>query len=386
MSKFILPLWIFSGIGLLLYSFTQVDLSLTLSQVSIWQGIQKSFQYIGYFNRPLSTALFLALIFLMFVLYILTLNLVKRKIFSMKQIWVIVVSLTVILFFSYNAFSYDLFNYIFDAKIFTHYGQNPYEHKALDYPGDPMLSFMHWTHRTYPYGPVWLVLTIPFSFIGLGFFSITFYLFKFIAVASFFLSAIMIKKISERCGINSTYAVAAFTLNPLVIVECLVSAHNDITMIAFALFGILMFLERNYVKSFMGIIFSIFTKYATALIIPAILARGIFKVSLNAFFLILIFSMITAVIFATSRTNFQPWYLLFVLPFASFIQDKYYIHIPVVLISVGSLLQYVPYLFLGNWDPPIPYFLNMIMIASITASVFIVLVVKFLGQRFANNI
>ena len=40
------------------YSFTQVDLSLTLSRASFITTLQRSFQYIGYFNRPLSTVLF----------------------------------------------------------------------------------------------------------------------------------------------------------------------------------------------------------------------------------------------------------------------------------------------------------------------------------------
>src|SRR3972149_4667416 len=74
MNKFIFYGWIISSVGLLLYSFTQVDLSLTLSQVSVWQTIQKLLQQIGYFNRPLSTLIFLLIMFLMFTLYALTLH------------------------------------------------------------------------------------------------------------------------------------------------------------------------------------------------------------------------------------------------------------------------------------------------------------------------
>ena len=36
-------------VGLFFYSFTQVDLNLTLSEWSVWQVIQKYFQHIGYF-------------------------------------------------------------------------------------------------------------------------------------------------------------------------------------------------------------------------------------------------------------------------------------------------------------------------------------------------
>lgn len=368
-----MPLWIVAGMALFLYSFTQVDLSLTLSQVSIYQTVEKMFQYVGYFNRPLSTALYLAIIGTMFVLYVITLNLVRRKIIEWSTIWKIVICLSVILFFAYNAFSYDLFNYIFDAKIVTYYHQNPYEHKALDYPGDPMLSFMHWTHRVYPYGPAWLGLTIPLSYIGFGYFLLTFYLFKLIAVLSFIWCAILIRKIALKLGPDPGFAVAAFALNPLVLIESLVSAHNDVVMIAIGLFAILMFLEKEYMKSLLGIVASILVKYATVLLLPAVIARGLFKVRAEAFLYILIISMIIATLFATARTNFQPWYLLIVLPFAAFVQNKYFIAIPVFVLSICSLLQYVPYLYLGNWNPPVPSVLNWIMITGIVSSIILVL-------------
>ena len=377
MQRFIFWGWIISAIALLLYSFTQVDLSLTLSQVSIWQGIQKFFQQIGYFNRPLSTVLFLVIIGCMFALYGITLSLIRKNIIDRKLLWKIIIATSVILFFSYNAFSYDLFNYIFDAKIFTHYGQNPYEYKALDFPSDPMLSFMHWTHRTYPYGLTWLGLTVPLSFIGFGYFLLTFYLFKLLMTGSLILSAIVIEKISRKMQFNSSFAVAAFALNPLVLVESLVSAHNDIVMMALGLFGIYMFLEKRHIVSLAGIIGSIFIKYATVLIIPAIIARGFFKVSTTTFFYILIVSMAVSIFLATYRTNFQPWYLLYVLPFAAFVQNKYFVMIPVFIISIAALLQYVPFLYLGNWNPPVPYILNLIMVTSILVSTVLVIGWKF---------
>src|SRR5260221_5451039 len=150
-------------LGLFFYSYTQVDLSLTLSRISIWQTIEKSFQYIGYFNRPLSTYLYLGILLLLFGFYIYFLKLVNKQKVKRKEVWLIIITLSVILTFSYNAFSYDLFNNIFDAKILTHYQLNPYSFKALDFPHDPMLSFMHWTQRTYPYGPIWLFFSIPLS-------------------------------------------------------------------------------------------------------------------------------------------------------------------------------------------------------------------------------
>ncbi len=368
MQKIILYGWVASAVALLLYSFTQVDLSLTLSQVSVWQVIQKFFQWIGYFNRPLSTALYLSIVSFMFVLYGLTIALVRKKMIDRRLLWKIIIVISLILFLSYNAFSYDLFNYIFDAKIVTHYGQNPYEHKALDYLGDPMLSFMHWTHRAFPYGPVWLFLTVPLSFIGFGYFLLTFYLFKLLMAFSFIGSVYFIEKIAKKSEINPIFAAAFFALNPLVLIESLVSAHIDIVMVFAALVALFAFLTRRYIKSFLWLILSIGIKFATVFLLPALILDLVFKVNKKNVLMAIVVSMTAAVLIATFRTNFQPWYLLLVLPFASFMSNKYFIFVPVFVISFAGLLEYVPYLYLGNWNPPIPDILNWIMVISIIAS------------------
>jgi len=382
MKKIIIPLWGISAITLLLYSFTQVDLSLTLSRVSIYQTIERAFQYVGWFNRPLSTYLYLLILGAMFTLYGITLNLARKKAIELKTLWKIIIFLSVILFFAYNAFSYDIFNYIFDAKIITHYHANPYLHKALDYPGDPMLSFMRWTHRTYPYGPFWLVLTVPLSFIGLGYFLLTFYLFKLLMVLSFVGSCFLIARISKKLNIDPVHSVAAFALNPLVLIESLVSAHNDIVMMFFGLLGVYLLVEKKMVNSSLSLIFSVGIKFATGLLFPVFIYKIFQNKSKDNFFYFSVILMVAAVVFATIRSGlnfnpfgvnyqnvqFQPWYLLYVLPFAAFVQRKFFIMIPVFIISLFSLFQYVPFLYLGNWNPPVPTILAYLLYISIALS------------------
>lgn len=367
-KKLIFPLWVLVALGLFFYSFTQVDLSLTLSRASFLQDFQKAFQYVGWFNRPLSTYLYIALLIIAFTLYRYTLSLINKKQLERKLVIKTIVVVGAVLFLSYCAFSYDLFNYIFDAKIITHYHQNPYFHKALDYAGDPMLSFMRWTHRTYPYGPFWLVLTVPLSYVGFGIFVFTFYLFKLLMFATFIGSVLVIERIAKKLNFDPIYAMAAFALNPLVLIESLVSAHNDIVMLFFGLLSLLLFVEGKYVKSAIWLTVSILIKFATALMIPALAIRKFKKIKDEQFIYLIVLFMIAAVIFATIRTQFQPWYLLYVLPFTAFIQKKYFVAIPVILISLAGLLQYIPYLYTGNWDPPIPLILNSIMVGSIVLS------------------
>lgn len=371
-KKIFVVFWLILATLLFLYSFTQVDLSLTLSRLSIWQTIQKSFQYIGYFNRPLSSYLYVGLLGLMFILYGWSLYLIKKKRITRKVIWMTIFAVSAILLFSYNAFSYDMFNYMFDARIITHYQQNPYEHKALDFPGDPMLSFMRWTHRVYPYGPVWLLLSVPFSFVAGNFFLLTFYLFKLLAVFSYIGTAFFIEKISrETEGTNSLFTVAFFAFNPLVIIESLVSGHNDIVMMFFMLGAIYYSLRRKLGFSFLMFIASVGIKFATLFLLPLfafqyfIYKKGRFENVAYAALFIMIFTIIVA----TKRTNFQPWYLLYALPFAAFVSNKKWILVPSFIISLFALLRYLPFLYLGNWDKPVPAIMFNLTLVSIIISV-----------------
>ncbi len=246
-------------LSLFLYSYTQVDLSLTLSRVSIFQTVEKAFQYVGYFNRPLSTYLFLAIVCCMFIFY--GIFIAQSKKISVSTFWKMLIPITILLAFAYNAFSYDFFNYIFYTKIILHYHQNPYLVTALDFPKDPMLSFMHWTHNTYPYGPFWLVLTVPLGFIGFNYFLATFFIFKLFTAACFLGTVYYIKKIMEKISPKDTaFVMVLYAFNPLVLIESLVSAHNDVAMLFLAVLGVYLLLKKRWLWGCIAIVLSALTK------------------------------------------------------------------------------------------------------------------------------
>jgi hypothetical protein len=377
MSNYKFPIigYILSVIGLFFYSFTQIDLGLTLSRASVWQTAEKFFKNIGYFQRPLSSYLFAGVILLLFFFYLMILRRVNKGMFSKKTIWYLIIATTAILTFSYNAFSYDLFNYIFDAKIVTFYHQNPYLHTALNYASDPMLSFMHWTHRVYPYGPTWLGLTIPLSYIGMQVFLPTFFLFKILISLSFLGAVFYIGKILQNFSPkDELFGIVFFALNPLVIAEGLVSAHNDMPMLFFAMAATYFLMNKKYVRSFILLILSIGVKFATAFLLPiytyvAYLQRKKLAINWELIFILMTGAMIFPIIAASYRTTFQPWYMLNILPFAALISRKYYVLIPSVVISLVSLLEYFPFLYSGNWDNPIPLVLFWMTTYSILLSV-----------------
>lgn len=366
--------------ALFLYSFTQVDLGLALTRYPELFQIQRAFQNIGYFNRPLSTYIFLAIISLLFLFYIIFIRLASKNKIERKTIWKIIILTTVILAFSYNAFSYDLFNYIFDSRIVTHYHSNPYIHKALDYPGDPMLSFMRWTHRTYPYGPGWLLATVPLSFLGGGVFILIFFLFKILAAASFLALVFAVGKILKKIRPkDEVFGITLLALNPLVIVESLVSAHIDITMMSFGVLSLYFLIQKKYLLSIVLLIFSGGIKFVTFLLLPIFAASLMFnrkiskETNWNMIFYASLALMIVGIVLQSLRTNFQPWYVLGAMSFAALVPKKYYVVIPAVFISFFSLLAYVPFLYTGNWDPPIPQILTLLNITGISVSLIAIL-------------
>lgn len=380
MKRIYIFLYFFFIAALFLYSFTQVDLGLTMTRASFFTDIQRGFQNIGYFNRPLSASIYVLILLGLFLTYGVFIYSVKKKLIKIRLLWKIIVSTSIILAFSYSAFSYDIFNYIFDSKIFTHYNLNPYLYKPLDFPTDPMLSFMHWTHRTYPYGPIWLGITIPFSYLGLNFFLPTFFLFKVLAGISYLGTIYAISRIMRKISPeNEMLAIAFFAFNPLVLIESLVSGHNDIVMMCLGMFSILFLVTKRYLIGLLFLLLSVGTKYATGFLLPlygiiVLFERKKVPVKYQQIFPIFVIAMLCAVIAASMRTTFQPWYLLFVIPVASLIAQKYYVIIPTVVLSLVALLNYSPYLYLGNWDKPVPTILNTLNISGVLLSVVLVLV------------
>jgi hypothetical protein len=375
-------------VALWLYSFTQIDLDLTFSRFSIWQSIQKSFQYIGYFNRPLSTWFFVLIVISLTIMYLNFLRLALQKKLHMRTVWVFLLIAVPLLTLTYNAFSYDLFNYIFDAKILTHYHLNPYMHKALDFPGDPMLNFMRWTHRNYPYGPIWLGVTVPLSFIGQNVFVITYALFKLMIVGSFVLTTYMLSRIVRITKPEREVAsIVFFALNPLVLIESLVSAHNDIVMICFMAVALYLLIKKSYIWSVIFYALSVGTKFATVFIAPVMTGMYYFsirklRIPWDILFIVSTVLMGVAVIAASINSgNFQAWYILNMLVFATLVVNQYYVRIAGIVLSIGALLTYAPFLRNGDYGVATQHWTTMILASTVGLAIILPFVWKFVFSK-----
>src|SRR5258708_480882 len=88
MNKLLKLSYIFLIFCLFFYSYTQVDLSLTFSRIAILRQIISSFQYIGYFNRPLSSVLYISLLILLTAFYICFIRKAIKGQLEKKRVWI----------------------------------------------------------------------------------------------------------------------------------------------------------------------------------------------------------------------------------------------------------------------------------------------------------
>lgn len=352
--------WLTTIIVLFFYSFTQIDLGLTLTRVSFWQPIQKAFQSVGYFHRPVSTGIYLFVWLSLSVWYGLILGAVKKGLFNWSVVWRLTVLTAIILWLAYNAFSYDLFNYIFDSKIVTYYHDSPYLKRALDFPDDPMLGFMHWTHRYFPYGPAWLAVSVPLSFLGFQKLIPTMLLFKGLAAGSYLLACWSIGRLldARRSG-SGLFGLALFAFNPMIVIETLVSAHNDIIMLGLTLFSFWLLKQKKFLPAWGIFLFAGGIKFASLALTPIFiwLTWQLVKkkrVNWSKIWQLVYLLMFLAILAAVKRDELKPWYWLYPLTFLPFVRQAAVLVWPTVSLSLGLLLYYAPFFYRGNWDPPVP--------------------------------
>lgn len=311
-----------------IYSFALIDPNVTLLNHPLWTTFRDAMVQIGYFQRPTSWLIYFVLMALLFGFHYVFLK-------SYKQVNVLYLSLIIasMLLLSYPFLSHDLFNYIFDAKILTVYGDNPYLKKALDYPQDEWIRFMHWTHRPYPYGPTFLPITLIPSFLSFGKFILNFFLFKLTNIVFYLLAVYLLNKMNKKWAVF-------FATNPYILVEGIINVHNDFIALVLSLVGIYYLLEKKEIKSRIMLVIGAGIKYLNFPLIG--LTRNNWKFSNYAVLCI----QIALLVYLCIDRGIQQWYFLVLFAFLPFF-EKHIMRLNIFF--AGLLLSYYPYIRLEGW-------------------------------------
>lgn len=328
-----------------LYSWALMDPNFTLFNHPYWNYFRNFFIRLGYQEKSFSIFFYLASILCLYVLYFFSKKINPYKIFTLS---ILVASLTI---FSYPFLTHDLFNYLFDAKIITIYHANPYIFAPQFFQGDQWLRFMHWVHRTYPYGPTFLVLSVIPVFLASGKLVLSFFFYKIFNALFYLIGVYSLIKIDKKSAL-------IFAFHPLIIVEGLINAHNDLIAVGIGLLGFALLIKNNEMKinnpdklnsnlkfvslSYLLLLISGLIKFFT-LPILFIFPKNKFTHKIS---LILLGAMISYISF-TQVT--QPWYLINLFLFLPFF-PKLISNLEPFLFSL--LISYIPYIFNTGWGEP----------------------------------
>lgn len=346
------------------WTFLKTDPNLYFSSQPALVSVQQSAWQAGQ-NPSTVVGVYLLLVIAAFALYLFAVN--KRVKYS--GIFLI---LPFVLMGSNIALSHDLFNYMFNAKAVLLYHQDPHLLSALEIaPSDEWLRFMHNVHTTAPYGKFWTYMTSLPYILGLGRFLTTYLSFKlFMGLGVLCLALTQLQLIRMNSAMYKDGDWRWLFLNPLFLIETFSSGHNDVWMMTFVFISFLI-LEKTKQKqlfptiaSFLFLILSTQIKLATIVLLPiwigiwCIKNLSIPKQSpLFQFFRFLerYWADSSAVLLllplVTSRSQlFHPWYLIWALSFVPFMKIMQLRQL-IILLSVSSLLRYIPFLWVGEYSP-----------------------------------
>ena len=348
---------------LAVFSYSYVDLNLTLSQNPAILHFVKTMQQLGYFNRSIATSIYLLFIIVAFSFFIYNLWLFKKEKVGLAYLRKSTIINTVILIFAYPFLSSDLFNYLFDARIILKYHASPYDYRAIDFPNDDWIRFMRWIHRYSPYGPLWLLMSLIPAVLSFGKFILNLFAFK-IAIGLFHLiNTVIIYKILTKINIkNALFGVAFYALNPLFLIEGVANAHNDVVLVTFMLLPIYFLVVKKTGLSIIALLSGFLIKYIPIINLPWLILTAFAK--LNTYSLIVL-NLLTMTVFTyvyssfgitvpfvsggSTQIQFQPWYLFWTLPFIALIPNIKLL-IVAIAISFGASLRYLPFLYWGDWS------------------------------------
>jgi len=129
----------------------------------------------------------------------------------------------------YPLLSSDLFKYVFDGRILTVYGQNPFIHVPAEFPDDRFYDLVYWKAVVNAHGPIWRVLEAASAAVGNESCSRAILATK-VWPSLAYLATIgalfaTLRTLEPKRAIQGT---VLYAWNPLVLLEALQNGHNDV--------------------------------------------------------------------------------------------------------------------------------------------------------------
>ncbi len=203
--------------------------------------------------------------------------------------------------------SKDVFSNIYYGRIKVVYGANPYTVSPQRFIGDPIMAFTstYWKNTTIVYAPLYTIFSMGLSRLAGQGITAEIYAHKG-AMAFFHLANTLLiwRFLGRFYPERQRLGTMLYAWNPLVLIEAIGGAHNDIMMAFFALLGlVLVFYDHPYL-GVASLTLSAMVKYVTAFLLFSLLfylvsSRGLWRERLKILLhSLLIITVIVVALFA----------------------------------------------------------------------------------------
>jgi hypothetical protein len=334
----------------MLFSYAFLDAGLLNFLPSSFVSFFQYYRTLAIDHRSIAAGIYVFIITFLFTGYALVLR--YGQMYAWKTLVKYVLIGSCVLALSFPAFTYDIFNYVTTTKMVYFYHENPYVTMPIEIENEPYLAFTRAANKVALYGPTWIVLSVVPHFLGNGNIWSTMYAFKFMNALWYVGFCYLIWRVTKNIK-----NVIFFALNPLILMEILVSGHNDIVMMVLACGGLLLWQKKEWMNRFIGLfifILSIFIKGATIVLVPLLFFRKMTQSRLMLIASCLLF--FTFVIAAPTREELYPWYAVWFLSTAAFLPYSKYAWLWqfCIALSLGLEFRHVPYMAMGYYEGPGP--------------------------------
>lgn len=205
------------------------------------------------------------------VAYIIAWKILHKHAFERRLLFIIfgfAVLFAATLVIMYPIGATDLFDYVFYSRIYVHYGQNPLTVAPITFRNDPFLSTVVWYKTPSPYGPLWILLTVPGSLVAHNDLTLNLLMMHALPGLFYLASAVIIALILRNSDPGHLLAgTLLYAWNPLVIFEGPGNGHNGIIMMFFVLLAIYLLVRKKWVWVLPALVASVLIKYISAILL-----------------------------------------------------------------------------------------------------------------------
>lgn len=165
----------------------------------------------------------------------------------------------------------DLYLYDLYGRTLSVYGANPVLTPPAAFPTDPRLPWVHWKELPSAYGPIWLILSGVLSALASTSLTGTVFVYRLAGLALHLaVVSVLWRLLRERRPSSALPGTIFYAWNPLVLLEVVANAHNDVLVALFAVLLIGAAAQRRWSRAAMYGACAVMVKPFAVVLLPAV--------------------------------------------------------------------------------------------------------------------